>query len=72
MQNLPRNYLDTLGLARDLVSTKKVETLKFIYGNVPDTLSQLVRTAFIPSKGNTSLISDFSAIEGACHCLASG
>lgn len=63
VKNLPRNYLDTLGLARDLVSAKKVETLKLIYGNVPDTLSQLVRTAFIPSKGNTLLISDFSAIE---------
>lgn len=63
VQNLPRNYLETLSIARDLVSQKKVDSLKFIYGNVPDTLSQLIRTAFVPSKGNTLLISDFSAIE---------
>lgn len=63
VQNLPRNYLETLSIARDLVSMKKVDALKFIYGNIPDTLSQLIRTAFVPSKGNTLLISDFSAIE---------
>lgn len=63
MQNLPRNYLETLGHARELVREKKIDALKFVYGNVPDTLSQLIRTAFIPSEGNTLLISDFSAIE---------
>lgn len=63
VQNLPRNYLDTLDVARELVSSRKVDALKFVYGNVPDTLSQLIRTAFIPSKGCTFLISDFSAIE---------
>lgn len=63
VQNLPRNYLDTLDVARELVSSRKVDSLKYVYGNVPDTLSQLIRTAFIPSKGCTFLISDFSAIE---------
>lgn len=63
VQNLPRNYLSTLGIARDLVKDKNAEALKVIYGNVPDTLSQLIRTAFVPSKGNLLLVSDFSAIE---------
>ncbi|MBG9603934.1 DNA polymerase [Cytobacillus firmus] len=63
VQNLPRNYLDTLGHARELVREKKVDALKLIYGNVPDTLSQLIRTAFIPSEGNLLYVSDFSAIE---------
>lgn len=63
VQNLPRNYLETLGHARELVREKKVDALKLIYGNVPDTLSQLIRTAFVPSEGNVLLISDFSAIE---------
>lgn len=63
VQNLPRNYLDTLEFARDLVRSKDVEMLKLIYGNVPDTLSQLIRTAFIPSEGTKFYVSDFSAIE---------
>lgn len=63
VQNLPRNYLDTLGHARELVREKKVDALKLVYGNVPDTLSQLIRTAFIPSEGNLLYVSDFSAIE---------
>ncbi|MGG4180816.1 DNA polymerase [Virgibacillus pantothenticus] len=63
VQNLPRNYLDTLDLARELARGKKVDALKVIYGNVPNTLSELIRTAFIPSEGNKFAISDFSAIE---------
>ncbi|MBA4534394.1 DNA polymerase [Brevibacillus halotolerans] len=63
VQNLPRNYLETLTLARDCVKAKKVDALKLIYGNVPDTLSQLIRTAFVPSPGNVFLVSDFAAIE---------
>lgn len=63
VQNLPKNHMETLSLARDLVKTKKIDALKFIYGNIPDTLSQLIRTAFIPSHGNVFLVSDFSAIE---------
>ncbi len=63
VQNLPRNYLETLGHARECTRTTKVDALKVIYGNVPDTLSQLTRTAFIPSPGNVLLVADFSAIE---------
>ena len=63
MQNLPRNYLKTLDYARDLIKDKNYAGLKLLYGNVPDTLSQLIRTAFIPSEGNKFVVSDFSAIE---------
>lgn len=63
VQNLPRNYLDTLDLARALTRDGKTAALKYVYGNVPDTLSQLIRTAFIPSPGNVFLVADFSAIE---------
>lgn len=63
VQNLPRNHMETLSLARDLVKAKKIDALRLIYGNVPDTLSQLIRTAFIPSPGHIYLIADFSAIE---------
>ena len=72
VQNLPRNYLSTLGLAREFVREKKAEMVKFVYGNVPDTLSQLIRTAFIPSEGNVLLISDFSAIEARVIAWLSG
>ena len=63
VQNLPRNYIDTLELARDLVKNCEYENLRMIYGNVPDILSQLIRTAFIPSTGNKFIVADFSAIE---------
>lgn len=63
VQNLPRNYLDALSHARDCVKGKKVDALKLIYGNIPDTLSQLIRTAFIPSPGHAFNVADFSAIE---------
>jgi DNA polymerase len=63
VQNLPRNYMETLGLARQLVQEKKTKALQFIYGNVPDTLSQLIRTAFIPSRGRILRVADFNAIE---------
>ncbi|WP_309479119.1 DNA polymerase [Brevibacillus agri] len=63
IQNLPRNYLSTLGLARELVKEQKVDALKLIFGNVPDTLSQLIRTAFVAPEGKVLLVADFSAIE---------
>ena len=63
VQNLPRNYIDTLSMAREFVKQGNIDMLKYIYGNVPDTLSQLIRTAFIPSENNTFLVADFSAIE---------
>lgn len=63
MQNLPRNYLKTLDYARNVVKAKNYDGLKLLYGNVPDTLSQLIRTAFIPSEGHKFVVADFSAIE---------
>lgn len=63
MQNLPRNYIKSLDYARKLVKTQNYDGIKLLYGNVPDTLSQLIRTAFIPSEGNKFVVADFSAIE---------
>ena len=63
MQNLPRNYIAELDYARDLVKTRRVQELSFVFGNVPDTLSQLIRTAFIPAEGHRFVVADFSAIE---------
>lgn len=63
MQNLPRNYIKTLDYARKLVREKNCSGVKLLYGNVPDILSQLIRTAFIPSEGNKFVVADFSAIE---------
>ena len=63
VQNLPRNYLETLSYARELTRERNLEMLRLMYGNVPDTLSQLIRTAFIPEKGMKYLVADFSAIE---------
>lgn len=63
VQNLPRTYTEPLDLARDLVKQNKADALKCIYGSIPDTLSQLIRTAFIASPGNVLIDADFSAIE---------
>lgn len=63
VQNLPRNYIDSLDTARELVKHRKTDALKLIYGNVPDILSQLLRTAFIPGDGYKFAVADFSAIE---------
>lgn len=63
VQNLPRNYIESLDTARELVKKQKVEALRTVYGNVPDTLSQLIRTAFIPGEGCRFAVADFSAIE---------
>lgn len=63
VQNLPRTYLTELDLARDLVKAESRDGLRFVFGNVPDTLSQLIRTAFIATPGNVLIDADFSAIE---------
>lgn len=63
MQNLPRNYISTLDGARELVRAGNYTGVRMIYGNVPDTLSQLIRTAFIPSAERKFVVADFSAIE---------
>lgn len=62
VQNLPRNYIRTLDEARALVKQRNIKGLEMIYGNVSDILSQLIRTAFIPSKDKL-IVADFSAIE---------
>ena len=63
VQNLPRTYIEPLGLARRLVRERKRDALKVIYGGVPDTLSQLIRTALTATPGNVFIDADFSAIE---------
>lgn len=64
-QNLPRTYIDgeLLPLARELVKTRQADGLKIVFGSVPDTLSQLIRTAFVAAPGHTLVDADFSAIE---------
>lgn len=63
VQNLPRTYTEPLELARELVKGRKLDALKLIYGSIPDTLSQLIRTAFVAAPGNVLIDADFSAIE---------
>lgn len=63
VQNLPRNYMKQLDSARDLVKAKDAESIKLIFGSVPDTLKQLIRTGLVPRDGHRFIISDFSAIE---------
>lgn len=63
MQNLPQNHLEDLAEARSLVRCGDFEALEMLYEDVPDTLSQLIRTAFVPRVGTKFVVSDFSAIE---------
>jgi len=63
MQNLPQNHLEDLAEARSLVRCGDFDALEMLYEDVPDTLSQLIRTAFVPRAGAKFIVSDFSAIE---------
>lgn len=63
LQNLPQNHLPDLAEARALVHSGDFDAVKLLYEDVPDTLSQLIRTAFIPRNGAQFLVADFSAIE---------
>ena len=63
MQNLPQNHLDDLSEARGLVRAGDFDALEMLYEDVPDTLSQLIRTAFVPQKNRKFIVADFSAIE---------
>lgn len=63
VQNLPRTYTEPLELARELVKGRKLDALRTVYGSPNDTLSQLIRTAFVAAPGNVLIDADFSAIE---------
>ena len=63
LQNLPQNKIADLDSARSLAKQSDYEILRLLYEDVPDTLSQLIRTAFIPKEGNKFIVADFSAIE---------
>lgn len=63
LQNLPQNHLPDLDEARSIVKQGNVEALEMLYEDIPDTLSQLIRTAFIPRTGFKFIVADFSAIE---------
>ena len=63
LQNLPQNHLPDLSEVRELVKYGSFEDVQMLYDDVPDTLSQLIRTAFIPRQGMKFIVADFSAIE---------
>lgn len=63
MQNLPQNHLEDLAEARALVRAGDFDAVEMLYEDVPDTLSQLIRTAFVPRSGTKFIVADFSAIE---------
>ncbi|MEG1013682.1 MAG: DNA polymerase, partial [Clostridia bacterium] len=63
LQNLPQNHLPDLSLARDIVKAGDTELIETLFGSVPSTLSELIRTAFIPKDGCRFIVADFSAIE---------
>ncbi len=63
LQNLPQNHMPDLAQARALVRSGDYEALSLLYADIPDTLSQLIRTAFVPQDGRKFIVADFSAIE---------
>lgn len=63
LQNLPQNHIPDLESARNLVLSGDMDALELLYEDIPDTLSQLIRTAFVPRPGYKFIVSDFSAIE---------
>ncbi|WP_368488102.1 DNA polymerase [Clostridium sp. BJN0013] len=63
LQNLPQNHMPDLKEARGIVKSGDYKTLDMLYEDIPDTLSQLIRTAFVPNEGNKFIVADFSAIE---------
>ena len=63
LQNLPQNHIPDLAQARELVKDGDFDALSMLYEDIPDTLSQLIRTAFVPQDGRKFIVADFSAIE---------
>lgn len=72
VQNLPRNYITNLDIARDLVKASNRVGLGLLFGDVSDTLSQLIRTAIVAKEGYTLCVADFSAIEARVIAWLSG
>ena len=72
VQNLPQNHLDHIGLVREIVRHRDLETLEMLFDSVPDVLSQLIRTAFIAKPGHTFLVSDYAAIEARVIAYLAG
>lgn len=71
-QNLPQNHLDHIDTVREIVRGRDLETLEMLYDNVPDVLSQLIRTALIAKPGHTLLVADYSAIEARVIAYLAG
>jgi len=72
LQNLPQNHLPDLEQARALVRDSNFNALELLYDNIPDVLSQLIRTAFVPMDGQKLIVTDFSAIEARIIAWLSG
>ena len=72
IQNLPKNYIPDLELARELVKQGRFEDIELLYDSTPNVLSELIRTAFIPKPGCRFVVADFSAIEARVLAWLSG
>lgn len=72
LQNLPQNHLPDLEQARSLVKNNDYEVLKLLYDDIPDTLSQLIRTAFVPKENMKFVVADFSSIEARVLSFLAG
>lgn len=72
LQNLPQNHIPDLETARNMVKAGDYEATEMLFEDIPDTLSQLIRTAFIPRKGYKFIVSDFSAIEARVLSFLAG
>lgn len=72
VQNLPQNHLERIDLVRDIVRRGDLEGLEMVYDNVPDVLSQLIRTAIVAKDGCTFLVADYHAIEAVCIAYLAG
>lgn len=72
VQNLPQNHLVDIDKVRELVRQRDMETLELAFDNVPDVLSQLIRTAFVAKPGHTFLVCDYSAIEARVIAYLAG
>jgi DNA polymerase len=72
LQNLPQNHLDHIEQVREIVKARDLEALELLFDSVPDTLSQLIRTALVAKPGHTFLVSDYAAIEARVIAYLAG